>query len=88
MVRVNGLQKIHPRNILTGTGLTDGFPPGGVDAHDVCLNLLNFWNIYIYMFFQANQFIKKLPYDIMVIGKSVVFTTRDITLHNSDQYSF
>lgn len=22
-----------------GTGLTDGFPPGGVDAHDVCLNL-------------------------------------------------
>jgi len=21
-----------------GTGLTDGFPPGGVDAHDVCLN--------------------------------------------------
>ena len=49
MVRVNGLQKIHPRNILTGTGLTDGFPPGGVDAHDVCLNLLNFWNIYIYI---------------------------------------
>jgi len=21
-----------------GTGLTDGFPPGGVDAHDVCLS--------------------------------------------------
>ena len=22
-------------NILAGTGLTDGFPPGGIDAHDV-----------------------------------------------------
>lgn len=22
-------------DIVTGTGLTDGFPPGGVDAHDV-----------------------------------------------------
>ena len=51
---VNVLQKTHPCNILTGTGLTDGFPPGGVDAHDVRLNLLNFWNIYIYSFRQIN----------------------------------
>jgi hypothetical protein len=39
-VYVNVLQKILPRNILTGTGLTDGFPPGGVDAHDVRLYYL------------------------------------------------
>ena len=33
----------------------------------------------IHIFFQANQFIKKLPYDIMAIGKSVVvFTTHAI----------
>ena len=24
-------------NYAKGTGLTDGFPPGGVDAHDVCV---------------------------------------------------
>ena len=37
MVCFNSLQEIHSDslNILTGTGLTDGFPPGGVDAHDV-----------------------------------------------------
>ena len=31
-----------------------------------------------YMLFQANQFIKRLPYDIMAIGKSVVIITHDI----------
>jgi hypothetical protein len=38
-----------------GTGLTDGFPAGGVDAHD------------------ANQFIKKLPYDVMAIGNHELY---------------
>ncbi|KAL9712115.1 hypothetical protein Ac2012v2_005192 [Leucoagaricus gongylophorus] len=38
-----------------GTGLTDGFPPGGVDAHD------------------ANQFVKKLPYDVMTIGNHELY---------------
>ncbi|KAF8963639.1 Metallo-dependent phosphatase-like protein [Flammula alnicola] len=38
-----------------GTGLTDGFPAGGIDAHD------------------ANQFIKKLPYDIMAIGNHELY---------------
>jgi hypothetical protein len=75
-------------NISTGTGLNDGFPPGGVDAHDVRLNLSKLLE-YKYIYFQANQFMKKLPYDIMAIGKSVVITTRDITpLHNSEHYSF
>ena len=41
--------------VWTGTGLTDGFPPGGIDAHDVPLNFLNFWNIlYIYSFRPIN----------------------------------
>ena len=40
------------------------------------------------MRFQANQFMKKLPYDIMAIGKSVVITARDITpLYNTEHYS-
>ena len=75
-------------NILTGTGLTDGFPPGGVDAHDVrpkSTEPPEYGNILL----QANQFIKELPYDIMTIGKSVVFVRRYITLfHNFKCYSF
>ncbi|KAJ7593234.1 Metallo-dependent phosphatase-like protein [Mycena floridula] len=38
-----------------GTGLTDGFPVGGTDAHD------------------ANQFLKKLDYDIMAIGNHELY---------------
>ena len=61
---------------MTGTGLTDGFPPGGVDAHDVHMSpIFRASGIFKFLFLQANQFIKKLPYDIMAIGKSVVITT-------------
>ncbi|KAI5117468.1 hypothetical protein M0805_004071 [Coniferiporia weirii] len=38
-----------------GTGLSDGFPAGGIDAHD------------------SNQFIKKLPYDVMAIGNHELY---------------
>ncbi|KAH9935240.1 Metallo-dependent phosphatase-like protein, partial [Epithele typhae] len=38
-----------------GTGLSDGFPPGGVDAHD------------------SNEFLMKLPYDIMAIGNHELY---------------
>jgi 2',3'-cyclic-nucleotide 2'-phosphodiesterase (5'-nucleotidase family) len=26
-----------------GTGLSDGYPPGGVDAHEVNLSILSLW---------------------------------------------
>ncbi|KAL0564808.1 hypothetical protein V5O48_017230 [Marasmius crinis-equi] len=38
-----------------GTGLSDGFPPGGVDAHE------------------SNEFLKKLPYDVMAIGNHELY---------------
>ncbi|EJD02037.1 uncharacterized protein FOMMEDRAFT_86703 [Fomitiporia mediterranea MF3/22] len=38
-----------------GTGLSDGFPPGGIDVHD------------------SNQFIKKLPYDLLAIGNHELY---------------
>ncbi|CAA7260475.1 unnamed protein product [Cyclocybe aegerita] len=38
-----------------GTGLSDGFPPGGIDAHD------------------SNQFLKRLPYDVMAIGNHELY---------------
>ncbi|KZP12981.1 Metallo-dependent phosphatase, partial [Athelia psychrophila] len=38
-----------------GTGVTDGYPAGGVDAHD------------------ANEFVLKLPYDIMAIGNHELY---------------
>ncbi|KAF8806633.1 hypothetical protein BYT27DRAFT_7191187 [Phlegmacium glaucopus] len=37
-------------DVHDGTGLSDGFPPGGVDAHD------------------SDQFMKKLPYDVLTVG--------------------
>ncbi|KAJ7094369.1 Metallo-dependent phosphatase-like protein [Mycena epipterygia] len=39
-----------------GTGLTDGFPPGGVDAQD------------------ANEFFKRIPYDVLAIGNHELYT--------------
>ncbi|KAH9485631.1 hypothetical protein JR316_0002541 [Psilocybe cubensis] len=53
-----------------GTGLTDGFPPGGIDAHD------------------ANQFIKKLPYDVMAIGNHELYlypNALDMYVHSDTQ---
>ncbi|KAF5365960.1 hypothetical protein D9758_006656 [Tetrapyrgos nigripes] len=38
-----------------GTGLSDGFPSGGIDGHD------------------SNQFLKRLPYDVMAIGNHELY---------------
>ncbi|KAF9444855.1 hypothetical protein P691DRAFT_806595 [Macrolepiota fuliginosa MF-IS2] len=46
-------------DVHDGTGLSDGFPPGGVDAQD------------------ANEFIKKLPYDAMTIGNHELYVYND-----------
>ncbi|EDQ99504.1 uncharacterized protein LACBIDRAFT_334938 [Laccaria bicolor S238N-H82] len=42
--------------IYEGTGLIDGYPAGGIDAHD------------------ANEFFKKLPYDVLAIGNHELYT--------------
>jgi hypothetical protein len=34
-VRGNDSSKIQPNSCISGTGLSDGYPPGGVDAHEV-----------------------------------------------------
>jgi len=36
---------------MTGTGLSDGYPPGGVDAHEVCLLHADaYFNVYMHPF--------------------------------------
>ncbi|KAG2065010.1 Metallo-dependent phosphatase [Suillus decipiens] len=42
-----------------GTGLSDGFPSGGVDAHE------------------SNEFLKRLPYDLMTIGNHELYNYTD-----------
>ena len=53
-----------------GTGLSDGFPPGDLDGHDVskqtCKGIGERLSL---ISFQSNQFIKQLPYDVLTIGK-------------------
>ena len=59
---------------MTGNGLTNGYPVGGINGHDVRLILTEPLE-YLNIFFQVSQFIKKLPYDILTAGKSVAITT-------------
>lgn len=59
-----------------GTGLTDGYPAGGIDAHDVSTDFAAqdtrvFLNADYYITIQANKFVLELPYDVMAIGKCV-----------------
>jgi len=58
-----------------GTGLSDGYPPGGIDAHDVCSAHVDaFLTDILYTHSsQSNKFLERLPYDLMTIGKCVVF---------------
>jgi hypothetical protein len=35
-VRANHSPKTQSNLSLSGTGLSDGYPPGGIDAHEVC----------------------------------------------------
>ncbi len=57
-------------DVHDGTGLSDGFLPGGLDAHAV-RSMLFFARVYSYSLIpaQSNQFIKLLPYDLLTIGK-------------------
>ncbi len=57
-----------------GTGLSDGFPPGGVDAHAVC-SLLHLCqrNKPLTSSLQSNQFFKELPYDVLSIGNHELY---------------
>ena len=54
-------------DVHDGTGLSDGFPAGQVDAHAVSYG--NSIARKRLTSIQSNQFIKQLPYDILAIGK-------------------
>lgn len=72
-VRGNDSSKIQPNPCISGTGLSDGYPPGGVDAHEVrsiyAAYLKNWYLTRICL--QSNKFLERLPYDVMSIGKCV-----------------
>ncbi|KAH8994624.1 Metallo-dependent phosphatase-like protein [Lactarius akahatsu] len=45
-----------------GTSLSDGFPPGGIDAHDLEFDRA-----------ESNQFFSQLPYDVLAIGNHELY---------------
>ncbi|KDQ28380.1 hypothetical protein PLEOSDRAFT_1105040 [Pleurotus ostreatus PC15] len=47
-------------DIHDGTGLTDGYPPGGINAHDASS--------------LSTKFLMQLPYDVMAIGNHELYT--------------
>jgi hypothetical protein len=76
MVRANDSFKAPSDPSLPGTGLSDGYPPGGVDAHEVCYvnaDACLETNILPAFVLQSNKFLERLPYDVMSIGKCVEF---------------
>ena len=53
-----------------GTGLSDGFSPGDLDAHDVSnIRSVIQEQTTLLRLAQSNQLIKRLPYDVLTIGK-------------------
>jgi hypothetical protein len=52
---------------VAGTGLSDGFLPGGVDAQDVRVSFVFLLSTHRYP--QSNEFFKQIPYDVLAIGK-------------------
>ncbi|KAK7055300.1 Metallo-dependent phosphatase-like protein [Favolaschia claudopus] len=58
-----------------GTGLSDGFPPGGVDAQDVrSLNPTSLYSTFDSTSLQSNEFFKQIPYDVLAIGNHELYT--------------
>lgn len=57
-----------------GTGLSDGFPPGGIDAHAVRFLLRYREEIELLTESrQSNQIFKDLPYDVLAIGNHELY---------------
>ncbi|KAG9221328.1 hypothetical protein CCMSSC00406_0009439 [Pleurotus cornucopiae] len=52
----------------SGTGLSDGFPPGGIDGHEASATFRHIKPSNLWTHRQSNQFLAKLPYDVMAIG--------------------
>ncbi|PIL26310.1 hypothetical protein GSI_12066 [Ganoderma sinense ZZ0214-1] len=56
-----------------GTGLSDGFPPGSVDAHEVRATTKASLEVMLTLCSQTNRYMFDLPYDIMAIGNHELY---------------
>ena len=57
----------------SGTGLSDGYPPGEWDGEDVSWIIICFIELSCrsYVLSQSDEFFARLPYDLLTIGKWV-----------------